>query len=743
MRRRPLQVLLLLLSSLSLDARSDSLSSLPDPLYAYRDPGQPEPIAARVRAIVYPTLGLPALVGHRGELDVLVRSESSNITLPDWKVRIATRLPGAAFALEVLSAERDESLALTKLHVRIPARAPRETYHLTVEGRSLRDTQPNAVRITGVVSPEYRFAVLADHQLWDPSWKIHDPDRSARDWPRRGETDENRAMARQQLAELALLDPDFVIHAGDLLFGLDYAREYDEAWRFMQESPVATFMVPGNHDGYATYGVQLAGTPLRLAAGLAACHHLVKPPFDWPRAFALLQCVYGDIKGFLFSQLRRDGLSYWRRTFGPLYYAWDHGDLHFVALNTYDGTPARRHSYALYVDALDLHLGAPAVDNFGGELGEEQLRWLADDLARARRMGKTVVVIGHHDPRGNLTVPEADRYQANRPFPTSPLGLGPFQEWNYEGPAWSSAGNDRPGSESPTRHSGTRLLELLVEHAAYYVDGHAHRDEHRRYAAGEEVAPGIRARHPIEFLRVTTASSAPASPTAYWGYRLITVRGRQLAIEAYDRANQLESLPGGNLWTEATSATAQWVRCGLPRPTTGLLRFRLPERPKGWRFLDVQTQEELPLYDLAPAASKGKPATFMVGVRIEPPAEAPFPVAPGTRRFEARPAHGNRAPLPALQIRRSADDREPTSGVLRVVAGEPVELNAQATRDPDGDAVRMIFITTPDGREARAHAVPWTFPTIGRFSVTVEAMDGHGAKARKTFAIVAHRRADH
>jgi hypothetical protein len=738
-RRRPPLLMLLLISALPAEGRADSLSSLPDPLYAHRDPGQPEPIAARVRAIVYPTMGMPALVEYGGELDVFVRVESPLVSPKDWKVRIWSRAnpSSGAFETEILMANHDGPLGLTKLHVRVPARAPRETYDLVVDGPLGHDAQPNAVRIYGVVPPEYRIAVLADHQLWDPTWRMSNPDRSARDWPRWGERDDNRGMARQELAELAFRDPEFAIHAGDLLFGLDYATEYEEAWRLWHDGHVATFMIPGNHDAYATYDVEIVGAPLQVAAGLVNCHSLIKRPFDWPRAFAALQCVYGDVKGSLFSNLRRDGLSYWRRIFGPPYYAWDYGDLHFVALNTFDGTAARRHSYALRVDAMDLHLGAPAADNFGGTLGEEQLRWLADDLARASRASKTVVVIGHHDPRGNLSLPEGQRYQANLPFPTNPTGLGPFQEWNYDGEGWSSERPGSPGRERQTQHSGTRLLKLLAEHASYYIDGHAHRDEHRRYAAGDELAPGIRARRPIEFLRVTTAASTPGSSGDYWGYRVLEVRGRKLSIEAYHPSHNLGAVPGGNLWVEERSPTQQWVVSGLPRPTAGALRFRLPEHPKGWRFVDVQARTEVPLLDLVPAWGKGTLATWMVGARIESPPDATFPVAAGTqakRLYEAQPAKNNHPPIPALAIHRPSD--EPTSSATTVLVGDTVDLDARGTRDPDGDSILMTFITTPDGRETRAAEVPWTFATAGRFKVAVEAVDSHGARARKDHQIL-------
>lgn len=740
-QRQARMVSLLAVTTVSAPALADSLSSLPDPLYAHRDPGQPEPIAAHVRSIVYPTMGLPALVGYGGELDVWVRVGATFPRPKDWRARIWSRTnPGSsALDAEILTAAHDGQLALTKLRIRLPARAPRETYDLLVDGPMVHDAQPNAVRIYGVVRPEYKLAVVADQQLWDPSWKIGNPDRSARDWPRRADKDDNLGMARQQLAELAFHDPEFVVQAGDMMFGLDYSQEYEEAWRFWMDAHVATFMVPGNHDAYATYDVQLVGAPLQVAAGLVACQHLVRKAVDWPRAFAALQCVYGDVKGYLFSNLRRDGLSYWRRMFGPPYYSWDYGDLHFVALNTYDGSAARRHSYALWVDALDLHLGAPAADNYGGSLGEEQLRWLAEDLGRASRAGKTVVVIGHHDPRGNLTLPEGGRYQANQPSPTAPFGLGAFQEWNYDGEGWSSERPENRRLERQNQHSGTRLLKLLAEHASYYIDGHAHRDEYRGYAIGEEVVPGVRARRPLAFLRVTTATGAPSGPGDYWGYRIIEVRGPKLTIAPYHPPRSLEALPSGNLWSEERSATQQWLQSGLPRPTAGVLRFHLPEHPKGWRFVDAQADAEAPLLDFLPGAGRGTTATWMVGARIESAPGTTFPVAPGAqakRLYQAQPAKDNRPPVPALAVRRPGDGEDLKSDATTVLVGETVQISAQGTRDPDGDAIVRTLVTTPDGREHRGNEVSWTFSVAGRFKLAVEAVDAHGARARREREVV-------
>src|SRR5262249_33531443 len=185
-----------------------------------------------------------------------------------------------------------------------------------------------------------------------------------------------------------------VLDAGDFTFGLDYAAEYEELYTMLVQNGFASFAAPGNHDGYAIYELRFKKD---IAAGVRAglqCRNEIaaltsKQTGTWSAAFAALSCVYGGVKELAFQSLSRDGMVAWRRTMGPPYYAFDRGPLHVVALNTYDGSPERRHAFAVSVDAFDLHLGAPAVDNYGGYLGDEQLAWLAQGLARTQADGDT------------------------------------------------------------------------------------------------------------------------------------------------------------------------------------------------------------------------------------------------------------------------------------------------------------------------------------------------------------------
>src|SRR5262249_42110439 len=153
-------------------------------------------------------------------------------------------------------------------------------------------------------------------------------------------------------------------------------------------------------------------------------------------------------------------------------------------------------------------------------------------------------VVGHHDPRGNLEAPPADRYARNLPFPTDPLSLGAFKEWQ-----WDHDWGDRAGKESAAEHSGTRLCRLLARYAAAYLFGHAHRDEQRHYQAGDEIIPGVRAEHAIDFVRVTAAAGAPVGPASYWGYRLFraTADGR-VDTTPFDGARAMLSVPAGTVW---------------------------------------------------------------------------------------------------------------------------------------------------------------------------------------------------
>ncbi len=703
---------------------------LRDPRYAHRPSQQRDPLPGYVRHVAQPALGFPAIVPHGGAFPAILVDVPSTVDPASLRFSMTTgdaAGPALRWPLRIVERTPGTPPGLLRFMLAPPADAPRDVYDLRVEASGLDEVAPRAVRVYGGFDPEFRVVVVADHQLWDPSWVTSGAaQRHAGDFPRQ-DKDANRAMLRQQLDEIALLDPDFVLYPGDLVFGLDYIRENDEIRALWRRAGFATFIVPGNHDGYAGYEVRLRLEPeAALRAGLSCGSHAaggLTPAKIWK----LLACIYGDLKPNLFNSLTQDGLQHYRRTFGPTEYAFSHGPFLFVGLNTMDGTPERRHAYSFFVDAFDLHLGAPMADNYGGYLSPGQLSWAAGVMQRGTADGRSVIVFGHHDPRGNDGPPGigvAGRYHQNQPFPTDPLSLEGFKEWSYEG-TWDSDPSDGRGAERADDNSGTRLLSLLAEHSAAYISGHVHNDADTHFRAGDVIAGNIKAARPMDFLRVTTASSS-ARGAGYWGYRLLRAEGRALRTVPFDSARRLVSVPSGNLFVttlpgrDGRRPDVQ-ILSGFVQAIDVRPRFVLPATREGYRFQD-ERGAELPVVDLGEADGH---QLFRVLVRMPPAGRLPSSRS-GMRRKSVRvvPATGNRAPLPEITARSVERGEAP----LR--AGDTAVLTAERTFDPDGDPVLTMVFELPDGREVRGPEATLALPEAGTYKVALRVRDARGALAR-------------
>ncbi|MDY0003767.1 MAG: metallophosphoesterase family protein, partial [Polyangia bacterium] len=685
-----------------------------DPLYFSRPgPSQALPMTVRISRLVHPTIGAPALAASGGLMTVWLAARDAKETraAATASLRLETRVSGQLLGLPLRVVERrvgasgaraaahgEVPAGLARLLVRVPASAPRETFDLVLEtpGAPV-ERQRRAVRVlhSDPAGKPFRFALVADQQLWDPSVLFSRGRRNARAYPARGESQESRAMARQVLGELGLWDPDFAVQLGDLVFGLDYERELEDALSVLGDSPVAAFTVPGNHDAYALYGVDLKLGGVGLAAAILRCRHLVQgSELSASRIWKLVVCAYGDVKERLFRRLLYDGLVAFRRNLGPPYYSFRLGRFQFIALNTYDGSPERRHAYSLWLDVLGRHLGAPLVDNYGGTLSAAQLRFLEREARAAAAEGLTVVFIGHHDPRGNA---EGEAFHENEPFPTSPVGIGHFEEWNYDG-SWDSDPGDGRGKESASDHSGHALLRLVARYGSAYISGHVHRDEQRLYRKGERILGGIVAARDVTFLRVTTASSS-TSKGSYWGYRIVTALPEGgLSLAPFSR--ELPSVPAGNLWAEGEDG-ATGERGTSPRDTGVSVHTGLPEAARvrlrkvlvtgagpGYRF-GARAPARARLVDVFPLADPGRAgarAIHYLGLHL--PAAPPEAMKDARRilatELAAAPASGNRPPLPLVR----ADGRPVRQGeAVSLRAGEALELDSSESRDPDSDGL--------------------------------------------------------
>ena len=217
------------------------------------------------------------------------------------------------------------------LTVSVPPETPEELYNITVlieVGNMIySNTKPRAVKVLTKFPDSFTFAHVTDLHLGDP--------RGFR---------ENIAQTigwksiKKCIEEINLLQPDFVIISGDLVYGqlypYEYSREYKKCFEMLQLFDVPTFLCPGNHDGY--------------------------------------------------NRFREDGLDFWKTYFGPLYYSFDYGDYHFTAINSYDAPSSLRACM----------LSFPL--NWGGYISDSQLQWVKNDLVI--HQNRSLFVFLHHNP---------------------------------------------------------------------------------------------------------------------------------------------------------------------------------------------------------------------------------------------------------------------------------------------------------------------------------------------------------
>jgi predicted MPP superfamily phosphohydrolase len=220
---------------------------------------------------------------------------------------------------------------LWNMNVTIPLIVPEELYNISImldqNGTSVSSSQPRAVSVVEEFNDDFSFIHLTDFHVGDPRGLLE----SIR------ETIGMKSIKRS-ISEINILNPDFVIISGDLVFGQlyprEYSREYKKCYELIQEFDVPTYLCPGNHDGY-------------------------RRPFE-------------------------DGLEFWKQYFGPLYYSFYYGNYHFQAINSYDMSPLSRFAF-LFIPF-----------NWGGSIQDEQLHWIESDLSSSNSELKFMFM--HHNP---------------------------------------------------------------------------------------------------------------------------------------------------------------------------------------------------------------------------------------------------------------------------------------------------------------------------------------------------------
>jgi 3',5'-cyclic AMP phosphodiesterase CpdA len=363
-----------------------------------RDPG----ILSKITGIIYPTIGYPQIVpaGKDFTLEFDFTADDPDAPQPEkaegWRVSIASSNGYIWYEdeLEVSGVEVGESrrwppgsgrevYRVWQVTARVPSDVPPDLYDLEVrvevDGKTVVDTQPNCLAVSSGFKENYRVVHISDAHVFDVTFPFScHHDRGLRD----------AAYLRKVVDQINLINPDFAIFTGDLIFGQKYLPrdwppdgrhsgsseyEYELLWAYQAlcDLDVPCFMIPGNHDAY--------------------------------------------------NDTARDGCEWWTDLFGPLYYSFDYGDDHYTMINTMDWSLGERTlEKAFYYRMFGVlqpgkwqgqvlsggdrwgETQAPPPQSYGGQLG-----WIRDDLAASQGAGMRIACC-HHDPTQVKSWDDAD-----------------------------------------------------------------------------------------------------------------------------------------------------------------------------------------------------------------------------------------------------------------------------------------------------------------------------------------------
>lgn len=430
-----------------------------------------EAYEAKVTDLRYPLAGVPAIEAAGDTLRVeLARGPDigapSAELVPSFGVGDPVTLELAAVLgrreSTIWNAAEGEEASLLAARFEIPETSRTFSpglYDLRVSWDGGRDRQPRAVRVCETVPEAPTVVAIADPQLGDPRYLATGAEEASDeqspqpfvDHARKGTgtPTERWGATRRAIAEVNAVDPDFVLFAGDLTFGQDvpgkYYAEYEDAWDVLNQLRVPSYCTMGNHDGYVQSGV--------------------------------------------------DGKALYRQTFGPPSYSVDVGDIHVVAVDTYDWS---------YLDRLG---GSVAVSTYGGQVREPQLEWLRRDLSRWRTdHDGPIVAFGHHNPSW-------------QPDPVNRV----YDETDGR-PVLEQFGRGSRYPESGQLWTGLNLFalrQLLDDHdVTAFFSGHSHRDRLAR-TVREGAGPA-------------DVAETHAPRTSSPGYHYVGYTGRPEGDDEYD-----------------------------------------------------------------------------------------------------------------------------------------------------------------------------------------------------------------
>ncbi|WP_437483020.1 metallophosphoesterase [Sorangium sp. So ce1014] len=444
-------------------------------------------IDATIDCIHYPTLGCPALLTPASPLTVW-------LSLPEGddpssvKVALVDR-HGSTPEQPLTPASAPVALGLGPAS---PKRKRRTLWQIDLDLSSVRpalydlavrstasetqpnavtasETQPNAVRVYAEITGDEKVVFCGDSQYHVDNAACLErfiTAINARDdiaWVALiGDGCDNGVKSKLNMLKLVVRARPGPVHSY-------YIAEFgDLAKRLLPRLNKPLVLVPGNHDGMAAYASYAEGTPSEA--------YLEPDPAN---------------------EVAYDGIHHFRRTIGPLYFAFDWGKTRYICMNSFELTRAERLGYHA------------VVANWGGFVRAEQRGWLEDELEDASAAHRHAVVFMHHDPRGGSEGAALGYYSDVRPYRYDNLVDIAIAYARYVGSnastwqqEWMKRPND-PGHLEETR----KLLSVLLDHQVHcLIMGHDNENWVESYGKGADIFSEIRA------LQTYSSSVPPGQP---------------------------------------------------------------------------------------------------------------------------------------------------------------------------------------------------------------------------------------
>ncbi|MFA6450410.1 MAG: metallophosphoesterase [bacterium] len=273
----------------------------------------------RIHAIQRPLFSVPAIAQAGESFSIKLKVPAGAALKEAYLDGIEDSAVHIALALQPAASEN----GLSVFSAKVPKDTPESLYDLGVLfSNDTQDSQPHSVKVIKEFKKDFDFIHLTD---------IHF---NLTDLPGK---DLNR-IRRRIIQDIAKYNVEFVLFGGDLsenpeTYDWDFVYSYEEFLRWLR-API--FMVPGNHE------------------------------------------LYSD----MVNGVETNGSDYWKATYGPTYFSFDYGSIHFLGINTYDWPPRN-------IDE------AKSTNTDNAYIGREQWEWLKKDLAESSARGESCVAFTH------------------------------------------------------------------------------------------------------------------------------------------------------------------------------------------------------------------------------------------------------------------------------------------------------------------------------------------------------------